>query len=201
MTRLEARRRLEITRKREARHTSSTTKTTSEATRPRSKQQAQPKLFPRIEAVRVSSKANQARNEEHALDLGLSNAKAKQLYRSRCLCTMRSIMTSWRKEQLRKREASKRERSAVDKSKEAVRVRVQALFDEAEHRFSGREARLKREEKRAKLVFPDPETVGFNLPAHLVGDSADYRTKERAPGTNKDGFTEQEVSQTPTHTH
>ena len=97
---------------------------------------------------------------------------------------------------MRKREASKRERSAVDKSKGAVRVRVQALFDEAEHRFSGREARLKREEKRPKLVFPDPETVGFNLPDHLVGDSADYRTKKKAHGTDKHGFTRTEVSHT-----
>ena len=101
---------------------------------------------------------------------------------------------------MRKREASKRERSAVDKSKGAVIVRVQALFDEAEHRFSGREARLKREEKRPKLVFPDPDTVGFNLPYHLVGDSADYMTKKQAPGTDKHGFTRTEVSYTSTYT-
>ena len=105
-------------------------------------------------------------------------------------------VTSWRKEQLRKREASRREIDALDKSREAVIVRVQALFDEAERRFDGREARLKREEKRPKLVFPDPQTVGFNLPDHLVGDSADYRTKEKAPGTNKQGFTREEVSHT-----
>ena len=101
---------------------------------------------------------------------------------------------------MRKREASKRERSAVDKSKEAVIVRVKALFDEAEHRFSGSAARLKRQEKGPKLVFPDPETVGFNLPAHLVGDSEDYRTKEKAPGTDKYGFTHEEVSHTSTNT-
>ena len=91
--------------------------------------------------------------------------------------------------------------NALDKSKEAVIVRVQALFDEAERRFDGHEARLKREERRPKLVFPDPQTVGFNLPDHLVGDSADYRTKEKAPGTNKDGFTRKEVSRHTQHMH
>ena len=100
---------------------------------------------------------------------------------------------------MKKREVSRLEMNAIDKSRDAVIARLNASFDEVVREIDGREARLKREEKRAKLVFPDPETVGFNLPAHLVGDSADYRTKERAPGTNKDGFTEQEVSHTPTH--
>jgi len=148
--------------------------------------------------LQAAVKANEARNEEHALDLGSSKAK-QNLYRSSCLCTMLGI-TSWRKEQLRKREASRREMNALDKSKEAVSMRVQALFDEAARRFDGREARLKREERRPKLVFPDPQTVGFNLPDHLVGDSADYRTKEKAPGTNKQGFTREEVSRHTQHT-
>jgi hypothetical protein len=110
-------------------------------------------------------------------------------------------MTSWRRREMKKREVSRLEMNAIDKSRDAVIARLNASFDEVVREIDGREARLKREEKRAKLVFPDPETVGFNLPAHLVGDSADYRTKERAPGTNKDGFTEQEVSHTLTHTH
>ena len=102
---------------------------------------------------------------------------------------------------MKKREASRREMKAVDKSREAVIARLKVSFDEFVRELDGREAKMAKEEKRAKLVFPDPETVGFNLPAHLVGDSADYRTKERAPGTNKYGFTEQEVSHTTTHTH
>ena len=97
---------------------------------------------------------------------------------------------------MKKREASRRETSALDKSREAVIVRVKALFDEADRQFDGRKARQVREARRPKLVFPDPETVGFNLPDHLVGNSADYRTKKRSPGVDKDGFTSPEVSHT-----
>ena len=81
----------------------------------------------------------------------------------------------------------------VDKSREAVLGRINALFDEADRQLDEHNARMAREERRTKLVFPDPLTVGINLPEHLVGNSADYRTKKRAPGTNKDGFTHPEV--------
>jgi len=102
---------------------------------------------------------------------------------------------------MKKREASRRETSALDKSREAVIVRVKALFDEADRQFDGRKARQAREARRPKLVFPDPETVGFNLPDHLVGNSEDYRTEERSPGLNKDGFTPKEVSRTNAYTN
>ena len=97
---------------------------------------------------------------------------------------------------MKKREASRREMKAVDKSREAVIARLNVSFDEFVRELDGREAKMAKEEKRAKLVFPDPETVGFNLPAHLVGDSEDYRTKEEAHGTDKHGFTHEEVSRT-----
>ena len=109
-------------------------------------------------------------------------------------------ITSWRKQHMKKLEASRQATSALDKSREAVIVRVKALFDEADRQFDGREARQLREARRAELVFPDPETVGFNLPEHLVGDSADYRTEERPHGVNKDGFTRAEVRHNNTHT-
>ena len=84
-----------------------------------------------------------------------------------------------------------------DKSTAAVIVRVNALFEEGTRQLDEHDARMAQETRRHKLVFPDPKTVGYNPPEHLVGDSADYRTKERAPGTNKDGFTQEEVSHTP----
>jgi len=103
-------------------------------------------------------------------------------------------MTSWRRREMKKREASRRETSALDKSREAVIARINASIDEVVRELDGRDAKQAREEKRPKLVFPDPETVGFNLPDHLVGNSADYRTKKRSPGVDKDGFTSPEVS-------
>ena len=99
---------------------------------------------------------------------------------------------------MKKREASRRETSALDKSREAVIARINASIDEVVRELDGRDAKQAREEKRPKLVFPDPETVGFNLPDHLVGNSADYRTKKRSPGVDKDGFTSPEVSHTNT---
>ena len=96
---------------------------------------------------------------------------------------------------MKKREASRRETSALDKSREAVIARINASIDEVVRELDGRDAKQAREEKRPKLVFPDPETVGFNLPDHLVGNSADYRTKKRSPGVDEHGFTSPEVSQ------
>ena len=95
---------------------------------------------------------------------------------------------------MKKREAYRREMNAVDKSREAVIARLNVSFDEFVRELDGREAKKAKEEKRPKLVFPDPETVGFNLPDHLVGDSADYLTKKKAHGTDKHGFTRTEVS-------
>ena len=86
-----------------------------------------------------------------------------------------------------------------DKSSAAVIARVKVLFDDTNRLLDEHDARMAQEERRAKLVFPDPDTVGLNLPEHLVGDSEDYMTKKRAHGTNKDGFTRPEVSHT-THT-
>jgi len=88
----------------------------------------------------------------------------------------------------------------LDKSSEAVNARLRVLFEEAEHRINEHDAKMAREEKRPKLSFPDPLAVGLNLPFHLVGDSADYRTKKRLPGVNKYGFTSPEVSHTNKYT-
>jgi len=107
-------------------------------------------------------------------------------------------MTSWRRQEMKKLERSRLEmRERVqDKSREAVIVRINALIDEADRQFDEHQARLAREETRPKLVFPDPETVGFNLPNHLVGNSEEYRTEERPHGVNKYGFSSKEVSHT-----
>jgi len=107
-------------------------------------------------------------------------------------------LTSWRRGEMKKREANKRETSALDKSREAVIARINASIDEVVRELDGREAKQARHEKRPKLVFPDPKTVGYNLPDHLVGNSADYRTQKRSPGVDKDGFTSPEVSHTNT---
>ena len=81
-----------------------------------------------------------------------------------------------------------------DKSREAVIARVDALIDETNRQLDENDAKMAHEARQSKLVFPDPKTVGLNLPEHLVGNSADYRTKKRLPGVNKDGFTKPEVS-------
>jgi len=107
-------------------------------------------------------------------------------------------MTSWRKGEMKKREANRREMNALtlDRSKAAVTARINVSIDEVVRQLDGRDARLVREARRPKLVFPDPQAVGFNLPQHLVGNSADYRTMKRLPGVNKEGFTLSEVSHT-----
>jgi len=102
---------------------------------------------------------------------------------------------------MKKREASRLATSALDKSSEAVIGRINTLIDETNRQLDQHDAKMAQEKRRPKLVFPDPKKVGLNLPDHLVGNSADYRTEERRHGVNKDGFTPKEVQLHPTHTH
>jgi len=96
-------------------------------------------------------------------------------------------MTSWRRRETKKLERSRLEmRERVqDKSKGAVLVRVNALIDETNRQLDEHDAKMAQETRRSKLEFPDPLTVGINLPEHLVGNSADYRTKKMADGVTK----------------
>jgi len=106
-------------------------------------------------------------------------------------------ITSWRRQEMKRREASRQQAAtrAIDKSKEAVVMRINKLLDEANRQLDVSNAKLVlQESKRAnKLVFLDPLTVGLNLPEHLIGDSADYKTPMRAHGTSKYGLTRTEV--------
>ena len=107
---------------------------------------------------------------------------------------------------MKKLERSRREmRERVqDKSKEAVIARIDTLIDETNRQLDEHDAKMAQEAWQSKLEYHDPRTVGLNLPEHLVGNSADYRTKKRLPGVNKDGFTKPEVSKkinASTHSH